>query len=770
MRRLLHPATALLAGLLWAAPSPAQTVKAGAGAYWLSAQGTERDVPPAPWRTEAMRRKAAPTNQWYSALIFNPVPQVLFAQPLSFRAGADGLELALPAKEIVATERQDTEIHYPHRDPIIIAPAAFRPGPARLARTGDWSIEVEQAQGADFLRATLAHGCPFAYLHISRGDVRVTLPGPGLRLRTGTKTLALRVKGRVYALFGPEGVRWERESDRAWLAHMPPGRDYLSAAVLPDDLPATLRLFTAHAYAFLEDTRVAWRYDPAAGRVETAFEAVTRTQEGPAATALLGLYPHQWAGNAGVQGRLGPGYDTVRGRIRLLAANGFTTSVPYPGFVPFWPAIQDPAFEPQLRALLKADLARAEPMLLEVGSGAYWQGKGLQRIAELMQVAGQQGDLEGRDRLQGLLKARVETWFSGTSPRTYFRYTGTLGTLVAYPEEYFGVAEVNDHHFHYGYWIRTMAELALRDPDWASRARWGGMVDLLVKDIATPARGGADFPFLRNFDPYEGHSWASGLALGASGNNQESSSEAVNAWSGLVLWGEATGDRALRDLGAWLYTTEVASIQHYWFDLEHRVFAPEYGNLEASMVFGGKYAHNTWWTDEPRQIKGINLLPITPASLYLGRNPAYVKRSLAELPAQSAAWARRGGHVEPSGIWQDIFAEYLALADPDAALAAWDPAGAVEAGDTRAHTLSWILNLRRMGLPDFSVTADTALFSVFRKPDGTRTYLAYNAEGSSREVRFSDGTKLTVPARTLVEVTAPSSSSGTAPASSPPPA
>ena len=65
---------------------------------------------------------------------------------------------------------------------------------------------------------------------------------------------------------------------------------------------------------------------------------------------------------------------------------------------------------------------------------------------------------------------------------------------------------------------------------WAAKDRWGGMVDKLIADIANTQRGDKAFPFLRNFDPYEGHSWASGIGLGEFGNNQESSSEAVAAW------------------------------------------------------------------------------------------------------------------------------------------------------------------------------------------------------------------------------------------------
>jgi len=591
------------------------------------------------------------------------------------------------------------------------------------------------------------------YLHVSRGDIKVDLPEAGIRLQADKdpRVLGLKVRGKVYALFAPEGARWEQTSDKQWTARMPPGRDYLSAAALPDDQPTTLQLFTRHAYAFLEDTRVSWQYDSASSAVETRFETTVRPMEGTERSPLLGLYPHQWSANPSVQGRLGPSYETLRGKIHLLAATSFKTTATYPGLLPWWPGVKGSSRQGDLSDVMKTDIRKARPMMLEIGNGAYWQGKGLQRIVQLMNVAEQQGDLESRDALLKLLKGRIESWFSGSDRKTYFRYTKTLGTLVSYPEEYFGVEQVNDHHFHYGYWIFAMAQIALRDPAWAARDKWGGMVEHLIADIATPVRGGTDYPFLRNFDPYESHSWASGIGLGPFGNNQESSSEAANAWAGLILWGEVTGNKALRDLGVWLYTSEIQGIQYYWFDLNRLILPPEYKNTEVSMLFGGKYAHNTWWTDEPRQIKGINLLPLTTASLYLGRDPAFVKRSLAELPAQSAAWATRGKRPDPPDIWQDVFAQYLALVDPDAGLAQWNRWGAVELGDTRSHALHWMLSLQRMGTPDFSITADTALYSVFRRPDGARTYLAFNAGPAPLVVRFSDGTRLDVPPRTLGE-------------------
>jgi endoglucanase Acf2 len=388
-------------------------------------------------------------------------------------------------------------------------------------------------------------------------------------------------------------------------------------------------------------------------------------------------------------------------------------------------------------------------MMLQIGKGPYWQGKGLLRITNLMDVAEQQGDLETRDKLLKLAQKRIEDWFSGESRKTYFHYDKGIGTVVAYPDEFFFVEQLNDHHFTYGYWIRAMADIALRDPAWAAKEKWGAMVELLVADIATLQRGRADFPFLRAFDPYEGHSWASGVGLGASGNNQESSSEAISAWAGLILWGEITGNRELRDLGVYMYATEVDAINHYWFDIHGLVLAPEYKNVEVSMLFGGKYAHNTWWTDEPRQIKGINMLPITTASTYLGVDPKYVKRNMDALTSESKIFSSRFKQADPPDIWQDIFAKYLALHDPAQGLAAWDRWGAYELGDTRSHTYHWLLSLQQMGLPDFDITADTPLFSVFRRADGKMTYLAFNATPRPLTVRFSDGKVMTVAPSTL---------------------
>jgi hypothetical protein len=63
-----------------------------------------------------------------------------------------------------------------------------------------------------------------------------------------------------------------------------------------------------------------------------------------------------------------------------------------------------------------------------------------------------------------------------------------------------------------------------------------------------------------------------------------------------------------------------------------------------------------------------------------------------------------------------------------------------------------MLSLADMGSPDFSVNADTALYQVFKRPDGRKTYLAYNATKAPINVTFSDGKSLQVAPGTLGQI------------------
>jgi hypothetical protein len=253
-------------------------------------------------------------------------------------------------------------------------------------------------------------------------------------------------------------------------------------------------------------------------------------------------------------------------------------------------------------------------------------------------------------------------------------YDQQWATLIPYPTGFDAETLINDHHFHYGYWLRAAAQLALAqaqklDPDNAPGTfikNYGATVNLIIKDIANPLRGdqgavgvdaskfpnGPAMPFMRYFDGYFGHSWASGLRVNII--DQESVSEAMSAWTGVILWGELTGDTRMRDLGIWMYTQEMMSFYEYWMDCaqfrqkdstyfpsgsEETVVGEDYndaikGGLNSGYVrffchvFNGYRQLVTFFGWEPIYMAGIQWMPFHGGSLYLNSNDSAIQTTL----------------------------------------------------------------------------------------------------------------------------------------------
>lgn len=739
----MHKLKALMAIMLCTsalAHAATDVIKVGAGGWRTQPSTADQKVPEAPFRTPEMLQRAAPTNQWYSSVMFTRWSEVLHALPLTAKATEKGLEIGFPKKVITPTDRKDVEIIYPHTADITLRPLGFRPEAALLAGHSDWSVDISFPNKDQSLMTTVAHGSPFVFATLSHGDLGFDL-SPEMQAQIwgrDARVLLIRGTAKTFAAFAPTGGSW-RQIDRNWELNLPANKRYVSLAILPNESDSTVQRFLASAYSHITHTKADFRIDPDKSEVITTFQVETQTKEGAKSPSIVGLYPHHYFGNKDLPTLTVGTLPSIRGDLKFYAADRFTTRHTNPSFVPYWPGVKDDAHSKSILSNLSKESGRARRMMLEIGQGPYWQGKGLQRISQLMTIADVQGDSKTRDQLLALIKKRAEDWLSGQSDRTYFHYNPTLGTVVSYPEEYDAVKDMNDHHFHYGYWIRAAADIGLRDPEWVKTKQWGGMIDLLVSDIATAQRGRKDFPYIRNFDPYEGHSWASGTGLSPDGNNQESSSEAINAWAGLILWGTLQGRQDLVDLGTYLYATEIQSINHYWFDIHGLTLPPEYINTEVSMLFGGKLAHNTWWIDEPRQIHGINLLPLTASSTYLAASPAFTHKNMAALDKEVDIYQGRGKRAKPDDIWQDLFAKYVALVDPSKGIARWNEWGSVELGDTRTHAQHWLLFLNEVGVPDLNITANTQFYAAFKSAKGQRTYMAYNPTQTALDVRFSDG-------------------------------
>ena len=753
------------------AVDPASVVTVGAARYVTGLGAGEK--PPSNFHGQPVRPKVTEgfsgipvTNDWWSSLIWqfdpggkaNPHSEVLHAHPLVLRARAAGLGLGYPRDPQVASRTY----FFPYREDLLVGVEGLNAPATRVAAYDDWIVTARWEDGPRALAATIGHGLPFAYFDAAGAPPVIELPANAAvtEFAQAPGALGLTVAGRAYGLFAPRGGRWTREGARVRGALGEGGR-YFSVAALPDDKPATFARFRRHAGVFVTGTRVAWQYDPASAELRTTFTFETAARDpgpGQEKVPLVALYPHQWkylASSSGVAS--GAGYRSPRGTMKLLPVSRFETVHRFAGVLPVLPA-PAPAggaaaagfdggnLRSMLRAAARAGDAQLFPPGMDGTRGTYWTGKSLERVALLAWLAEQAGETAARQKLVAALARVLEDWFDGRAPNL-FAYDRTWSTLVGLPQEYRSGWELNDHHFHYGQYVFAAATVARFDPGWAAAARFGGLVDLLIKDAANPDRGDRRFPFLRHFDAYAGHSWANGPALFPEGNNQESSSEDMNFAAAVILWGAVTGRTELRDLGIFLHAQTAAAIDQYWFDVDGDNFPDGFDRPALGMVWGGGGKYDTWWDRNPVYVHGINFLPFTGGSLYLGRRPDYVRRNY-----QALADAIKG----PPRLWRDIIWMYLALAEPKKAIALYkeNPYFEPEFGSSRAYVYHWLHTLAAHGQVDATVTADAPTYAVLN--DGaTRHHVAFNPTAAPLVVKFSDGVTVSLGAHEQKVVSAP---------------
>ncbi|MEM1095417.1 MAG: glycosyl hydrolase [Bacteroidota bacterium] len=674
------------------------------------------------------------TTDFWSSLLYpffgDQHSGVLYSHPISAKAVATGLQIGYTPTPVFA----ENDYAYPHRPQLTVGIEGLSTSQTVADGYGDWTVTAQWTDGTRMLHATLGHGLPFVFFEAEGGNAHIALSAsPTVWLDAG-HVLGITVEGRHYGLFGPSGSEWVVGGST--LTSALGGQTYFSVALLPDATAATLDRFRARAYAFVTDSRVAWQYDEASSCVQTTYSYTTELKEsgnGQLNETLTALYRHQWRHTTDTVTDLR--YASPRGEMRLFEGNTFTTDLRFDGILPTLP--DRGAYS---RGTLAELVGQVAQQALRVGP-TYTNGKAMGRMARVIHIADQLGRDGERDAMLDKLKARLEEWFTAGGAQQYV-YDATWHTLTGYPSDYYADSQINDDHFHAGYAIMAAATIAQYDPAWAAQAHWGGMVNLLIQDASNWDRTDTRFPFLRSFDAYAGHAWASGHGAFDEGNNQESSSESMHFAAAVILWGELTGQQAIRDLGVYLYATEASAIEQYWFDVEEAVFPTDYGRTALGIVWGREGAYTTWFGDAPEFIHGINILPVTSASMYLARHPEYVSANYAAVAEARGGAPRR---------WRDVFWQYLAFSEPDRALDLYLAAPDYRPfdGESRAHTMHWLYNMAAMGRIDPTVTADVATYSVFRDADGVPTYVAFNAGDAARTVTFSDGFTLDVPARSL---------------------
>jgi endoglucanase Acf2 len=720
----------------------AQTTTVGSGSYTNTFPGTDvagrNAFPPgAPQLSGAAIGKPVPTNDWWSALIRNDHADNLFNYPMTMKTTNQGLVVTYIPWGVI----DDIQ-------PIVVGTSGLSTTKTTVSDYSDWTVTMHWKDASHDFKATSGIGMPFLYFEKESDDVaQIRVNSGNVSIQNEMLVITDARNGGDFAVYAPAGSTWTQNGS-VYTSTLN-GQNYWSMAMIPltaANVTTVATEYKKYAYVFPTNTVTSWTYDSQTGKVETNFQVTTTVKEGANSNMLLGLLPHQWD-NLAPQSPVPDKYSyaVVRGELKTMEGNSFSVQNTFKGILPTLPYVANYSngFDP---SKMDAKISQIENDGLATWTDSYNEGQVMNRLIQTARIADQTGDTEARDKMVATIKERLEDWLTYQSGEKafLFYYNSNWSTLIGYPAGHGQDGNINDHHFHWGYFIHAAAFMEQFQPGWASE--WGDMVNHLVRDAASPDRSDAKFPFLRNFSPYAGHCWANGFASFSQGNDQESTSESMQFNSSLIHWGTITGNDEIRDLGIYLYTTEQTAIEEYWLDVYERNFKPSQAYSLVSRVWGNAYDNGTFWTSDIAASYGIELYPIHGGSLYLGHNAAYAEKLWQEISANTGILSNQAN----PNLWHDIMWQFLSLTDAQAAIDLYNsyPDRSLKFGVSDAQTYHWLHAMNALGQVDPTITADYPIAAVFNK-NGSKTYVAHNYSDQEITVTFSDGGQLLVAPRSM---------------------
>ena len=720
-----------------------QVTNVGSGSYTNTFPGTDsagRNGFPSgsPQLSGNALGKPVPTNDWWSKLMKENHADNLFNYPMTMKTTDTGLIVTYIPFGVIGDSA-----------PIEVGLSGLNTSRTTVSDYSDWTVTMNWKDASHELQVTSGIGMPFLYFEKDADDILE------IKVNAGTVTISSEIliienasSGADFVFYAPAGSTWTNTGS-VYTSTLN-GKTYWSMAMLPQDVTninTVANEYKKYAYVFPTNTSTSWSYNPNNGVVQTDFTVTTETKEGTETNILQGLLPHQWDNLAsGSATPSGYSFNGVRGEIKTLDGNTFTVENTYKGILPTMPYLANysAGFSP---SELDAKIAQIENDGLATWTDSYNEGQVMNRLIQTARIADQTGNVTARNKMIATIKERLEDWlmYQSGEKAFLFYYNNTWSAMFGYPAGHGQDTNINDHHFHWGYFIHAAAFMEQFEPGWA--ADWGDMINLLIRDAASSDRNDPQFPFLRNFSPYAGHCWANGTASFPQGNDQESTSESMQFNSSLIHWGTITENDAIRDLGVYLYTTEQTAVEEYWFDMNERNFQPSQQYSLVSRVWGNSYDNGTFWTSDITASYGIELYPMHGGSLYLGQNLAYVQKIWDELKTHTGILSNTD--TNPN-LWHDTFWKYLSFLDPAKAIELYDayPDRNLKFGVSDVQTYHWIHAMNALGHLDATVTSDYPISAVFNN-NGDKTYVAHNYSDVAITVTFSDGFMLDVPANQM---------------------
>ena len=741
-----------------------------------AATGTPSGTPTPlhPQLTGPAANNPTPTHKWWGSIPFLGEMTIgdpnraayITPDPIMARISNRGVRvLSIPAGLAPTNDGFMYQIPDPFSevfDGVAIGNTNFADMDAYLKDHSDASVTVEwQSGGQAVMEATFVHGSPYVYVKAYQGELVVrtlradggekgTFYNQGNSLGVWTRVADIQnnflITGEGTTTFGDiasNEISVSNATKELTLTYLP------QAAGLPGT--ALTQFFEAKAREVVAAVEIDYAIDRTANNVTVSHQYFD--SQGARIETIVGLHPLHWKYSA--QPTSGYQIRSARGTIKFSQTDGFDYELPFGGVLPSLPSISGTFDQATLEGLVTQFVSQ-DPDTWNIYPDAYpdtyWSGKSYGKVAELIAIADSIGMDAEATQLLDWLKSELADWFTAETAGSldahkYFVYDEEWNTLLGMDEAFLSHQQLNDHHFHYGYFVRAAAEICRMDIAWCGADQYGPMIELLIRDYAADADDPM-FPYLRNFDPANGFSWASGPANFARGNNNESTSEAANAYGAIILYGLITGRDDLVEKGMYLHASTAAAYWQYWNNIDgynnvgstEDNFPAGYDRITTSIIWGDGGVFSTWFSPAFAHILGIQGLPSNPLILHVSQYSDYMLDYVALGLSEST-------NIKPSGLpdgqWRDLWWNLWAMTDADAAIADYNTVADYipEEGETKAHTYHWIHTFARLGrlaTGTGALTSDHPAALAFDN-NGSTTYVVYNFTGQAQTVTYSDG-------------------------------
>ncbi|KAI3885593.1 hypothetical protein MKX03_009291 [Papaver bracteatum] len=317
---------------------------------------------------------------------------------------------------------------------------------------------------------------------------------------------------------------------------------------------------------------------------------------------------------------------------------------------------------------------------------SYFYGKLIARAVRLTFIAEEIYLLHVIPEVVEFLKDSTEPWLDGNGFLFDPKWGGIVckKCLVDSKEDFgFGVF-YNNHHYHFGHFLYAIAVLARFDPSWGEKYM-PQAYSLMADFMNFNTKMNPHYPRLRNFDLWKLHSWAGGLTEFADGRNQQSTSEAVNAYYSAALLGLSYGDMELVAISSTIAAMEIQAAQTWWHVKEGsgRQYEHEFSkqNRVVGVLWANKRDSGLWFAPPGwRECRvGIQVLPLSPITEILFSDLVFVR--------ELVKWVSPALATEN---WKGFAYALEGLYNKESALQKIRSLEKYEDGNSRTNSLWWI--------------------------------------------------------------------------------